>query len=136
MEALTGAAKRGVDLKIILPMKSDSKLTYYAGRSHYTRLLKSGVKLYERRKYVLHAKTAVIDEVWSSVGSTNMDLWSFLRNDEVNAVILGKDFAVQMEAMFRDDLENSDMLSLEKWERRSLGERMKETFSRMLSYWL
>jgi cardiolipin synthase len=94
------------------------------------------VKLYERRDYVLHAKTAVIDGVWSSVGSTNLELWSFLRDDEVNAAILGKIFAGQMEAVFRKDLENSDMLTLERWEKRSLGERMKETFSRLFSYWL
>jgi cardiolipin synthase len=94
------------------------------------------VKLYERRSAVLHAKTAVIDGVWSSVGSTNMDLWSFLRNDEVNAVIFGRHFAGQMEAMFEKDLEDSEAISLDKWERRSLGERMKELFSRSLGYWL
>ena len=108
----------------------------YAGRFHYSQLLRSGVKLYERHSAVLHAKTAVIDGVWSSVGSTNMDLWSFLRNDEVNAVILGQDFANQMEAMFKRDLEDSEAISLEKWERRSLGERMKEIFSRSIGYWL
>ncbi len=136
IRALTDAAKRGVDVKIILPSRSDWKLTYYAGRSHYSRLLRSGVKLYERRSALLHAKTAVIDGVWSSVGSTNMDLWSFLRNDEVNAVILGGDFASQMENMFKMDLDDSEAISMEKWERRSLGERMKEIFSRSLGYWL
>lgn len=136
MQALTDAAQRGVDVKIVLPSLSDWKITFYAGRSHYSRLLKSGVKLYERRSAVLHAKTAVIDGVWSSVGSTNMDLWSFLRNDEVNAVIFGRDFAGQMEAMFEKDLEDSEAISLDKWESRSLGERVKELFSRSLGYWL
>ncbi len=79
LEALVEAARRGVDVKIILPGTSDETLVYYASRSFYTKLLKSGVKLYERRGSVLHAKTAVIDGVWSTVGSTNMDLWSFLR---------------------------------------------------------
>lgn len=136
VRALTDAAKRGVDVKIILPSKSDCMPALYAGRFHYSQLLRSGVKLYERHSAVLHAKTAVIDGVWSSVGSTNMDLWSFLRNDEVNAVILGQDFANQMEAMFKRDLEDSEAISLEKWERRSLGERMKEIFSRSIGYWL
>lgn len=136
LNALTDAAQRGVDVKIILPAKSDSRLAYYAGRAHYSRLLKSGVKLYERRNAVLHAKTAIIDGVWSSVGSTNMDRWSFLRNDEVNAVILGRDFAGQMEAMFRVDLDNSNAIDLKKWEQRSFAERMKEMFSRSLGYWL
>jgi|WetSurMetagenome_2_1015567.scaffolds.fasta_scaffold15683_5 cardiolipin synthase A/B len=136
LNALTEAAERGVDVKIILPAKSDSEMVYYAGRSHYSRLLKSGVKLYERRNTILHAKTAVIDNVWSSVGSTNLELWSFLRNDEVNAVILGRDFADQMEAMFTRDLDNSDRIHLESWEQRSLHERMRELFSRLFAYWL
>lgn len=136
IRALADAAARGVDVKIVLPSQSDWKLTFYAGRAHYSRLLRSGVKLYERRSTILHAKTAVIDGVWSSVGSTNMDLWSFLRNDEVNAVIFGPHFATQMEGMFERDLEGSEAISLEKWERRSLAERMKELFSRALGYWL
>ncbi len=85
---------------------------------------------------MLHAKTAVIDGVWSTVGSTNMDLWSFLRNDEVNAIILGQDFADKMEAMFQSDLQESNQILLEQWEERPLGDRFKEGFSRLLSHWL
>jgi cardiolipin synthase len=136
VEALTNAARRGVDVKIILPGISDETTVFYAGRSHYTHLLKSGVKLYEYREAMLHAKTAVIDGVWSTVGSTNMDLWSFLRNDEVNAVILGQDFAKEMEAMFVKDLENCEQIHLEQWKRRSLLERVREQFARFFQYWL
>lgn len=136
IKALTGAAKRGVDVKIILPASSDSPMAVNAGRSHYRRLLEAGVKLYEHTTTILHAKTAVIDGVWSSVGSTNMDLWSFARNDEVNAVILGADFADQMESMFQKDLENSREITLEVWKKRPVGQRLKEWLSRRLSYWL
>jgi cardiolipin synthase A/B len=136
LRALTDATRRGVDVKIILPAESDSPLAIHAGRSHYKRLLQAGVKLYEHTNSVLHAKTAVIDGVWSSVGSTNMDLWSFARNDEVNAVILGRDFADQMESMFERDLENSKAILLDKWKQRPFRERVKEWFSRRLSYWL
>ena len=136
VEALTDAAKRGVDVKIILPGTSDQSLAFYAGRSHYSHLLKSGVKLYERRESMLHAKTAVIDGVWSTVGSTNMDLWSFLRNDEVNAIVLGRDFADKLEAMFQSDLEKSNQLLLEQWEKRPLSSRLKESFGRLFSHWL
>lgn len=136
LNALIGAAARGVDVKIILPSQSDSEMTLFAGRSHYSSLLKAGVQLYELRDAILHAKTAVIDGVWSSVGSTNMDLWSFLRNDEVNAVILGRDFAAQMEAMFVRDLERSDRIDLESWKRRPFHERMREWISRLFGYWL
>jgi len=136
LEALTDAARRGVDVKIILPGTSDEGTVFYAGRSHYAHLLKSGVKLYERRAGMLHAKTAVIDGVWSTVGSTNMDLWSFLRNDEVNAVILGRDFAAELEAMFGRDIEDSHQIHLEHWKKRSVSERAKEWLARLLQYWL
>jgi cardiolipin synthase len=102
----------------------------------YTHLLKSGVKLYERRHTILHAKTAVVDGVWSTIGSTNLDLWSFLRNDEVNTIILGQDFAFELEAMFAKDLEDSKEVHLEEWEKRSFSEQMKEWFTRLFRYWL
>jgi cardiolipin synthase len=136
VKALTNAARRGVDVKIILPGASDEATVFYAGRSHYTHLLKSGVKLYEHRDAMLHAKTAVIDGIWSTVGSTNIDLWSFLRNDEVNAVILGRDFAIEMEVMFEKDIANSNQILLEQWKKRSFGDRMKEWLARLLQYWL
>jgi cardiolipin synthase len=85
---------------------------------------------------MLHAKTAVIDGVWSTVGSTNMDLWSFLRNDEVNAVILGRDFAAEMEAMFEKDIEESHQIHLGQWKKRAFSERAKEWSARLLQYWL
>ena len=136
LKALTDATKRGVDVKIILPGISDSATTFYAGRSHYTHLLESGVKLYERRAATLHAKTAVIDGVWSTVGSTNMDLWSFLRNDEVNVIVLGRDFATEMEAMFEKDIEESNQIRLEQWKKRPLLERIRESIMRLFQYWL
>jgi cardiolipin synthase len=136
VNALTNAARRGVDVKIILPGISDEAAVFYAGRSHYTHLLKSGVKLYEHRDAVLHAKTAVIDGVWSTIGSTNMDLWSFLRNDEVNAIILGHDFATEMEAMFKKDVAESNQIRLKKWRKRPFPEQVKEWLTRLLEYWL
>jgi cardiolipin synthase len=135
VKALTEAAARGVDVKLILPSSSDHSLVFSAGRSYYTQLLKSGVKVFERRKRLLHAKTAVIDGVWSTVGSTNMELWSFLRDDEVNAVILGRGFAAQMEAMFARDLEKSNPISLEEWEKRPLTDQFAEWFGRLFGYW-
>src|SRR3989339_1646663 len=91
VKALTDAARRGVDVKIILPGISDSQLALYAQRYYYSGLLKSGVKLYEHSTSLLHAKTAVIDKVWSTVGSTNLDFLSLLNNDEENAVILSRE---------------------------------------------
>jgi cardiolipin synthase A/B len=136
LKALAEAAGRGVDVKILLPGFSDSALVYYASRHYYTRLLKAGVQLFERRGGMLHAKTAVIDNVWSTVGSSNLDTQSFLTNDEANAVILGRDFADAMQAMFERDLEESDQITLEEWEKRPLDNHLKEWSARLLKHWL
>jgi cardiolipin synthase len=136
IEALENAARRGVDVKIILPGASDEAMAFYAGRYYYSRLLKAGVKLFERKKAILHAKTGVIDGVWSTVGSTNMDFWSFASNNEVNAVILGRDFAIQMEHTFNRDLEESRQVSLAEWEKRPLYPRLREWFSHLFKHWL
>jgi len=100
IKALTDAAGRGVDVKLILPGQSDSEVVFHAGRSFYSELLAGGIKLYEHIGALLHAKTAVVDGVWSTVGSTNLDWRSFLDNDEVNAVVIGRDFGTRMQAMF------------------------------------
>ncbi len=136
LDALTDAAERGVDVKIILPRVTDSSLALYAGRYHYSDLLNAGVKLYERRDVMLHAKTGVIDGAWSTVGSSNMDFWSFLLNDEVNAVILSGDFGAKMEQMFDMDLEKSDQVKLEEWNERPLYPRIREFISHLLQRWL
>ena len=131
LKSLIDATGRGVDVKLILPSHSDSAVVFHAGRSHYSTLLKAGVKIYERRGALLHSKTAIIDGVWSTVGSTNLDWRSFLDNDEINAVILGREFAQQMLAMFARDLEASDAVDLERWERRPLSFRFKEWMARV-----
>ncbi len=136
VDALTGAAKRGVDVKIILPGTTDSSLAQYAGEYFYSELLRSGVKLYKRRNVLLHAKTLVIDGVWSTVGSTNMDFWSFSSNDEVNAVILSREFAITMEEMFAGDLAQSDQIRWEEWKKRPLRLKAREWFSHLFSHWL
>ena len=134
--ALTEAAERGVDVKIILPGVTDSKLALYAQRYHYSGLLRSGVKIYEHSTSLLHAKTAVVDKVWSTVGSTNMDFLSLLNNDEVNAVILSKEFAIEMEKMFAGDLENSKQIQWEEWKERPLLPRLREWFINLFVRWL
>jgi cardiolipin synthase len=131
LAALKEAAGRGVDVRMILPSKSDSWLVFNTGRSYYSELLGAGVKIYERRDALLHAKTALIDGVWSTIGSTNLDWRSFLYNDEVNAVILGPEFGAQMQAMFDTDLASSNLITLEAWQHRSISERLKEAVARL-----
>ncbi|MBX3620151.1 MAG: cardiolipin synthase B [Rhizobacter sp.] len=136
LAALEDAARRGVDVKLILPSQTDSWLVFHAGRRYYEQLLQAGVKIYERRQVILHAKTAVIDGVWATVGSTNLDWRSFLHNDELNAVVLGADFAQQMQAMFEKDLAESNPITLEQWEHRPWKFRVKEAFAGLWEYWL
>jgi cardiolipin synthase len=131
VKALLDAAARGVDVRLMLPKHSDSAMVYYAARSHYTELLAGGVKIYERHGALLHAKTAVVDGVWSWVGSSNLDSRSALENDEINAVILGREFGQRMQAAYALDILASDAIDREGWERRLLLLRMKEFAARL-----
>ena len=131
LKALLDAAKRGVDVRLVLPGHSDSATVFHAGRSHYAQLLAGGVQLYERRGALLHSKTAVIDGVWSCVGSSNLDWRSALDNDEINAVVLGRDFAQKMQAEFIKDMAASEQIDREGWERRSPLLRIKELAARL-----
>lgn len=136
LKALTDAAQRGVDVKIVLPGISDSRLALYAQRQHYSALLKAGVEIYEHKTSLLHAKTAVIDQVWSTVGSTNLDFLSLLNNDEVNAVILSREFAVEMEEMFVRDLADSRQIHWDEWKNRPWLPRIRGWFVNLFSRWL
>jgi cardiolipin synthase A/B len=136
LAALEAAAQRKVDVKLILPSQTDSWLIFHAGRRSYDRLLKAGVKIYERRGVILHSKTALIDGVWATVGSTNLDWRSFLHNDELNAVVLGADFGQQMSSMFDKDLAESTPITLEAWRNRPFKLRVKETLAGVWEYWL
>jgi cardiolipin synthase len=136
LDALEAAARRGVDVTLILPSQTDSWLVFHAGRNYYDRLLRAGVKIHERQGVILHSKTALIDGVWATVGSTNLDWRSFLHNYELNAVVLGPEFGNQVQAMFAKDLAASDAITLEQWQQRALHLRLKEWFARVWEYWL
>jgi cardiolipin synthase A/B len=128
-EDLIHAARRGVDVRLLLPGKSDSDLAIEVGRANYEDLLEGGVKIYETQNEVLHSKTAVIDGVWSVVGSSNFDHRSVLFNDEVDVVVLGRETATQLEALFKDDLRDAKPIDLATWEDRPLPQKLDETFS-------
>jgi cardiolipin synthase len=100
------------------------------GRSHYSDLLEAGAKIYEYRSAVLHSKIVTIDGAWSVVGSSNFDHRSVLFNNEVDAVVLGRDTADQIEAMFQDELGRAAAIGLQDWKERPLYDRMKELFAR------
>jgi cardiolipin synthase len=131
LQALTDAAARGVNVQLILPSQSDSSLVFHAGRAHYAGLLQGGVQIFERQGALLHSKTAVIDGVWSTVGSTNLDWRSFLSNDELNAIVLGRDFAAQMQAMFEKDLSASTRIEPQAWAKRPVDLKIKEWLAQL-----
>jgi cardiolipin synthase len=135
-DALKGAAARGVDVSLVLPSYTDFWAVFHAGRSHYSDLLAAGVRIYERQDALLHAKTIVVDGVWSTVGSSNLDWRSFLHNEELNAVILGRGFGDQMDTMFERDVRRSLRIEPQAWARRPLDVRMKELAARVWEYWL
>lgn len=134
--ALIAAAVRGVDVRVIVPSFSDSSLIFHASRADYDQLLAGGVRIYEQRYAMLHAKTMVIDTALSMVGSANFDIRSFLHNNEVNAVIVGSEFAERMDALFERDLRDTRELQLTSWRKRPWLDRFKELTSSLFSYWL
>ena len=136
MGAIIDAAKRGVDVQLLLPSISDTWLVSAAGRRHYGKLLEAGVKIYQRQGALLHSKTTLIDGVWCAVGSTNLDWRSFLHNDEIDAIVLSQSFGDQMRAAFQADLAQSEQLTMEKWSNRGLWLRVQEMSAGMWEYWL
>jgi cardiolipin synthase len=131
LEALQRAAKRGVTVKLVLPSRSDNELVLQAGHSYYEDLLESGVHIFERQTRLLHAKSALVDGVWCTIGSTNLDWRSLAYNDELNAVVLSPDFAEQLRVVFDRDVRDSHEITREDWKHRGLLNRLKERGARL-----
>jgi len=129
--ALADAARRGVDVSLVLPGRSDFALVLHAGRSYYDELLAAGVHIHEMDSAVMHAKTAVIDSVFSTVGSSNMDWRSWVANNEINVIVLGSDFGKELEAVFQRDVAESRAVDLAEWRQRSLSSRVMEQIGRI-----
>lgn len=135
-QTLIDAARRGVDVRIVLPGFSDFWAPVFAGRSHYEELLDAGVRIYEWHEALMHAKTAVVDSAWSSVGSTNLDWRSLLHNYEADLIVHDAAFARELERRFQLDIEAAVAVDPEQWRKRPLGERMKEWVARQWEYLL
>jgi len=132
IEALTDAAQRGVDVRILVPgPHTDKDFVRQAGHSVYEELLKGGVRIYEFCPTMIHAKTLTIDGTWSTVGSVNFDNRSFQLQDEVTLCICSSDFATQLEAQFERDLKRSAEIDLSRWNGRPLHARVSEAVIRV-----
>ena len=136
LKAVQEAAQRGVDVKLIVPGVQEGGMAFYAGHASFEDLLESGVRIFQMRQAVLHAKTAVIDGHWSTVGSTNMDMRSYLHNSEINIVVIDSAFGNTMEAAFAEDLKDSDEVQLDRWRQRPLLDRLREWTYGQFDYWL
>lgn len=128
VHVLEAAVSRGVDVKLLLPGVSDVSAAHFAGRAFFSRLLRAGIDIYTFNGVILHAKTSVFDEIWSIIGSANLDFRSLRRNDEGNVGIMDSSFGKQMTAIFYDDIRRSEKITLEQWHKRPFHEKLREYF--------
>jgi cardiolipin synthase A/B len=135
-EDLAKAARRGVDLRLVLPSHTDVEDAVYAARAAYGDLLEAGARIFEMQNAVLHSKLAVIDGVWTTIGSSNLDRRSVVFNNEVDAIILGADTAAQVDALLQRDMAASAPVTLQGWQQRPTGERLNEFEARLWEYWM
>jgi cardiolipin synthase len=129
---LIAAAKRGVDVRLMVPGNSDEPMAQAVGRANYGDLLAAGIRIFEEQDGMLHSKWATIDGVWSVVGSSNFDHRSILFNDEVDAVVLGRRTAAQLEHLFDREVAKAKPVTLQNWSDRPIDERFREFYSRAL----
>ncbi|ULL13640.1 cardiolipin synthase [Paenibacillus sp. H1-7] len=130
---LKTAAVSGVDVRVIFPSRSDSKIVNYASKSYFEELMQAGVRFYSYEKGFMHAKVILIDDMLASVGTANMDMRSFFSNFELNAVLFDKETIQRLEADFLQDLKDSKEIKLEQFEKRPRMEKAKEVMARLLS---
>lgn len=136
LRALTKAARRGVDVTLILAGATDVPLVMLATRGLYPKLLRAGVRVFEWKGRVLHAKTAVVDGRWSTIGSTNLDMLSLRQNLEVNAVIIDDQFGGAMEQLFSADLFQCQEITRELMRERSVLDVFLSWLAYQVRSWL
>ena len=133
LTALKTAALSGIDVRIILPGKSDSTVVYWSSLSYVLELLEAGIKVYLYQKGFNHSKIMMIDSSFASVGSANMDIRSFEDNFEVAAIVYDSEITTELERSFIKDIRRSHRITIEDWENRPLKQSFKESFARLFS---
>jgi cardiolipin synthase A/B len=130
------AAHRGLDVRLLVPSKSDVSITQWAAHAFYDGLLSAGVRIYEYQPRMLHAKIVVIDDNWATVGTANLDYRSFFLNFELLLAIRNSDICSQLGQQFLDDLSESRPIILDDWSKRSWPGRVLEMFGWIVRRWL
>jgi cardiolipin synthase len=133
VDALCAAALSGINVKLLVPGKSDSRFVNAAACSYYNTLLRAGVEIYRYQKGFIHAKTMVTDGLMSMVGTANMDFRSFELNFEVNMLIYDKDIAEKLREQFMDDLKDAAKIEAKEWLSRSRFLQLPEKVARLFS---
>lgn len=132
VRALGDAAGRGVDVRLLLPGRSDVPLVRHAGHGYYAALLERGVRVFEYQRAVLHAKTAIADDFVSLAGSSNLDFRSFHFNAECNLLMLDENVGRTLAAAFEEDLKSSVEITTEAWAQRTFLHRAADALARRL----
>jgi cardiolipin synthase len=130
------AAARGVSVRVILPVAFDVRAVYYASHHLYEGLLRRGVRIFEWPERMMHAKSGVIDGVWSTIGSYNLDRRSLVHNLEIGLVVLDRRIGAEMQEQFERDLAICREITLEEWLKRSAWEKALEWLLYQFRYWL
>lgn len=133
---LKDAARRGLDVRVMVPRKSDIPIAQWAAHAAYASLLRKGVKIYEYLPRILHAKTVVIDGSWSSVGTANIDYRSFFLNYELSLVSRDHSFAAALEAQYLVDLDECEQVYPTRWAQRGWYARVLELIGRLGRRWV
>ena len=133
LTALKTAALGGADVRILLPGKSDVRVVYWGTKSYVEELLEAGIKVYFYQKGFVHSKIMVVDDIFCSIGTANMDLRSFHENFEINALVYDSEVATMLKSQFFKDLEKSKEVLFTEFSQRPLFEKFKESIARLFS---
>lgn len=133
LTALQSSALSGVDVRIMIPQKGDSRIIHTGTMSYIDDMLKAGIKVYLYKKGFLHSKLMVCDDSLSTVGSTNMDFRSFEHNFEANAFFYDKETALTLKGIFCDDIKSCELLTRETWSLRPRMNKVMESVVRLFS---
>jgi cardiolipin synthase len=128
-QAVLRTVRRGVRIAVLVPAVIDHNIVRQASRAQFGDLLRAGVEIYEYTPALLHAKTMVVDGVWATIGSTNLDNISFAVNDELNLIVYDRGVAGRLERIFEEDLGVSRQVTYEAWKKRGLGARLLEVLA-------
>ena len=128
-DALLAARRRGVHVLVLVPGAIDHNIVRQASRRQFGDLLRAGIEIYEYLPALLHSKTMVIDGIWATIGSTNLDNRSFAVNDELNVIVYNRGVAQRLESVFSDDIAHSRRVTLKEWKSRGLTARLLETLA-------